>query len=291
MKTLTVLCIAVVGAAVATGWQEPVKLNGYINSGAGEWGTSISPDGTTLYFSSFRSGYMDIYVSHKAGGDWGPAQLVGPGNISTPAFENDPYIHWDDTTLYFVTERAGSWDIWYSKFAGGWTPAQPVPGAVNTSKHDEFNLCITPDGRTMYFSSDRPGAPGYWNIWASAWLGAAWGEPRPLGPPINSGFDDYAPKLSPDGRFMYFTSTRGDNYDIWVAEWSGSSWRNATKLGTPSNSTSLEFDPSVYVAGGGAGTLYFVSYREAPAEIWSADFSGGLSVAPASLGRVKALFR
>jgi Tol biopolymer transport system component len=291
VKWLSIFVISalIATSAVATGWSEPVKLNSFINSSYGEWGTCVSADGQKLYFGSFRSGAMDIYVSSWNGDDWGPSEIVSPGNISTAAYESDPYIDWDGTTLYFVTERDGTWDIWYSEYDGDWTVAEPIPGSVNTDDYDEFNLCITPDGQTMYFSSSRPGAPGYWNIWVSEWTGTEWGEPSSLGSEINSGHDDYAPKLTPDGRFMYFNSGRDGGLDLYVAERNGDSWINVTKLGSPPNSDTFEFDPSIYVSGT-SGTLYFVSYREGPDEIWAAEFVG-LQIEPASFGHIKTSFK
>jgi OOP family OmpA-OmpF porin len=276
--------------AQAAAWSEPVKLNANVNFGEYQWGTSISPEGNTLFFSSSVNRDMDVYCSRRSGGAWGPAEKISPGNVSTDAFENDPYIHWDNKTLYFVTDRSGSWDIWYSVYDGGWSTAQPIPGLVNTTTYDEFNLCITPDGRTMYFSSSRPGAGGYWSIWASRWTGSAWGEPNPLGLEINAGRADYAPKLTPDGRFMYFNSRRWENFlEIGVAEWNGSTWGNVRRLPQPPNSRSSEFDCSVHVTGD-AGTLYFVSTRSGRDEIWSSEFEG-VTVEPTSLGRIRALFR
>ncbi|UCE27204.1 MAG: PD40 domain-containing protein [Candidatus Coatesbacteria bacterium] len=291
MKSLSILVISVLIAphAFATGWSEPVKLNSFINSGYGEWGTCVSADGQEIYFGSFRSGVMDIYMSTWDGDDWGPAEIVSPGNISTAAYDSDPYIDWDGTTLYFVTERDGTWDIWYSEHDGGWAVAEPIPGSVNTDDYEEFNLCITPDGQTMYFSSSRPGAPGGWNIWASEWTGTEWDEPSPLGSEINSGDGDYAPKLTPDGLFMYFTSGRDGTLDLYVAERNGDSWGNVTKLGSPPNSDTFDFDPSVYVSGT-SGALYFVSYREGPDEIWVSEFTG-LRIEPTSLGYIKTSFK
>jgi OOP family OmpA-OmpF porin len=288
-KVVAIVSFAALAGAHATGWKEPVKLNANVNFGDYQWGTSIAPDGNTLYFASYLNDDMDVYRSRYVGGDWGPAEKIAPGNVSTEAFENDPYIHWDSKTLYVVTDRDGTWDIWRSVYNGGWSTAAPIPGAVNTEAYDEFNLCITPDGRTMYFSSSRPGAPGYWSIWASSWTGSAWSEPRPLGSAINAGRADYAPKLTPDGRFMYFNSRRWGDNDLCFASRVGASWGNVTRLPAPVNSGYTEFDASVF-AEGDVGTLYFVSYRGGRGEVWASEFEG-LSVEATSLGRVKAIFK
>jgi Tol biopolymer transport system component len=38
--------------------------------------------------------------------------------------------------------------------------------------------------------------------------GESWGPGRNLGAGINSEFNDYAPSISPDGRYLFFTSER-----------------------------------------------------------------------------------
>jgi len=77
---------------------------------------------------------------------------------------------------------------------------------------------ISPNGLSLYFGSNRPGGmPAVGNgdlqdIWVTrrASLDAPWGAPRNLGPNINSGFRDNTPKLSRDGHWLVFGSTRPD---------------------------------------------------------------------------------
>jgi hypothetical protein len=72
---------------------------------------------------------------------------------------------------------------------------------------------ISPNGLSLYFGSNRPGGvPGAdrQDIWVTrrASVDAPWGEPRNLGPTINTEFRENSPRLSPDGHWLIFGSTR-----------------------------------------------------------------------------------
>jgi hypothetical protein len=292
MRTWFTILLALSAPAAysyATGWSTPALLNNNINIGSEDWGTCISPDGQYLYFSA-EVGNWDIYRSHWTGNDWGVSEQLSPGNICTSSYEADPFIDWDNQTLYFVSERNGTWDIWYSILQGGiWTQAQLIPGAVNTDQYDEFNLCITPDHQTMYYSSSQPCSLGAWNIWKSTWSRTSWINPQPLGAPINSGLGDYAPKLTLDGQQMYFCSGRWDIYlELCCAEWDGSTWNNVQKLPMPPNTDNNDFDCSVFVSGT-IISLYYAIDMSGPSRIYRSD-SSGLTIEPTSLGFIKAQY-
>ena len=81
-----------------------------------------------------------------------------------------------------------------------WSAAVNMGPVVN-SANLEFWPSISPNGLSLYFGSNRPGgippAPGadLQDIWVTrrASLDAPWGEPRNLGPNINSAFRDNSP--------------------------------------------------------------------------------------------------
>ena len=88
-------------------------------------------------------------------------------------------------------------------------------GAVINSQDLDFWPAISPNGLSLYFGSTRPGgipavAPNIQDIWVThrASLDAPWGEPRNLGPNINSEFRDNSPTLSRDGHWLIFGSSR-----------------------------------------------------------------------------------
>ena len=87
-------------------------------------------------------------------------------------------------------------------------------GPVVNSPSLEFWPSISPNGLSLYFGSNRPGgilgAGDLQDIWVTrrASLDAPWGEPRNLGPNINTGFRDNFPRLSRDGHWLIFGSAR-----------------------------------------------------------------------------------
>lgn len=48
-------------------------------------------------------------------------------------------------------------------------------------------------------------------------LGGTWSPPRNMGPDINSDKRDFCPMVTPDGKYLFFSSKRLDAGDIfWV---------------------------------------------------------------------------
>ncbi len=80
---------------------------------AWEFNPEISADGRTLVFTSLRPGIGlgDLYVSHRRGGQWSPAQSLGPA-VNTSADEYHPTLSADGQWLYFVRRRADQGDFY-----------------------------------------------------------------------------------------------------------------------------------------------------------------------------------
>jgi tetratricopeptide (TPR) repeat protein len=87
-----------------TKWSKAVKLNKNINTKSWESHAFISEDGNYLVFASDRpGGYggLDIYISRKENGDWGPAVNIGP-EINTPFNEDRPSLINNRKNLFFT---------------------------------------------------------------------------------------------------------------------------------------------------------------------------------------------
>ena len=77
-------------------------------------------------------------------------------------------------------------------------------------------MYVTPDERVMLVSRDGfPDSFGGDDLYVSEFRGGAWTPMRHLGRPINSPEYDYGPLLSPDGRWLFFTSHRRGTGDIY----------------------------------------------------------------------------
>lgn len=149
------------------GWSAPINLGENINTEFWESSPSLSPDKNALYFSSNRPGGFggkDIYVSYRsANGKWLPAQNLGP-LINTAGDEIEPFIHADNSTLYFTSnglQGYGGLDIFLTRKdpAGKWQTPENLGYPINTIG-DEESIFISSDGATGYYASDRSDTHG-----------------------------------------------------------------------------------------------------------------------------------
>jgi tetratricopeptide (TPR) repeat protein len=143
-------------------WQEPEKLPAPINSDFDETHASLSPDMSTLYFTSNRPGGfggLDIYeISKDKYGQWGEPLNLGPA-INTPYDEETPMMHPDGKTLYFNSDgpsSMGGFDVLYSQKMsdGHWAAAVNMGYPVNSPDDDLFFM-PTLDKSEAYLTSFR----------------------------------------------------------------------------------------------------------------------------------------
>lgn len=142
-------------------------------------------------------------------------------------------------------------------------PQEFAPGIVSTGH--EFGISFTPDGKEAYFSRFAAKQPIH--IFRTRLVNGAWQEPEKLSISSDS-WSDLDPFVSPDGKQLFFVSTRTDegnasengkkDMDIWVAARSGDEWSSPHRLENV-NSPGKEGSPSV----ARDGTLYFFSDRDA----------------------------
>jgi len=152
-------------------WSRPVPLGSGIHSNYMESTASMSPDNKTIYFASNRpGGYggMDIYTAQrKADGSWGKAVNLGP-SINTRANEDAPFIHPNNTLLFFTTDRTGvigGNDIYKSERVNDeWQEPRNMGYPINTVADDSYFTLIA-DGTRGYFSSNRKGGLGGQDIY------------------------------------------------------------------------------------------------------------------------------
>lgn len=113
-------------------------------------------------------------------------------------------------TSYGMDDKNGK-DLYYNTLLGGdkWSVSKSLGGEINTP-YDEDYAYVTLDGRTMYFASKGHNSIGGYDIFVSTRKTTTdpWEEPKNMGYPINSPYDDFMfmPKLSGDE--AYFISNR-----------------------------------------------------------------------------------
>ncbi|MGD8500437.1 MAG: hypothetical protein PVJ86_07300 [Phycisphaerales bacterium] len=148
----------------------PENLGPNVNTPNNEIRGTISPDGLTLYFSSFGRpegyGRSDLYVTTRAtrSDPWGIATNLGP-TVNSPSWDIWPIMSPDGLWLFFTSGRPdglGEADIWMTRRASPsdpWGQAVNLGPTVNTSADDQ-SPHISRDGSTLYFESKRPDGYG-----------------------------------------------------------------------------------------------------------------------------------
>ncbi len=139
-------------------WSKTLKLNKNINTKYWESHGFISEDGNHLIFASDRPGGfggLDLYISTKVNGDWGPAVNVGP-EINTQFNEDRPFLINNGKTLFFSSqghENMGGYDIFRSDLQTNnlWSVPKNLGYPLNTPDDNFFFMPIG-NGKSGYYS-------------------------------------------------------------------------------------------------------------------------------------------
>jgi hypothetical protein len=176
----------------------------------------VTADGAWLWFASTRPlpgedaiGDWNLWRARRSGDGWGDAEPL-PEPINGDGDEYYPSLT-GDGTLYFTAERPGGLggeDLHRSRPEGdGWSAPENLGPAIN-SPGPEFNSLVHPGGEWILFGSLREGDSGGGDLYVSFPTADGWSPARSLPAPLNSPALDFCPALSPDGRFLFFSSTR-----------------------------------------------------------------------------------
>jgi tetratricopeptide (TPR) repeat protein len=139
-------------------WRPTVKLNKNINTKYWESHGYISEDGNYLIFASDRPGGLgglDLYISKKVNGDWGPAVNLGP-EINTPYNEDRPFLIRNGKTLFFSSQghrNMGGYDLFKSELQPNniWSNPENLGYPLNTPD-DNFFFMPASDGKSGYYA-------------------------------------------------------------------------------------------------------------------------------------------
>ena len=146
----------------------------------------------------------------------------------------------------------------------GKTPEVFAPGIISRAGfHLHSSLAFSPDGKEVYFTKyvSEPEVQG--TIWRMKQEGDVWGDA--VIAPFSGVYSDDSPVFSPDGRRLYFASTRpvearddSDDLNIWYVERRGEGWSEPVYAGDVLNSPYSDFRLSFT----SDGTVYLSSDRD-----------------------------
>lgn len=251
-----------------------------INSMALDYAPVVNADETIMIFTSRRGPdqgnlnenvfddnfyYEDIFISRKSGGEWQPAENIGPV-VNTKYHDSNFGFSPDGKTLYIYSDE-GNGDIYFTNNLSEDTWSEPIALSdnINSSGYNEKSVSQTADGNTLFFASNRPGGFGGFDIYYSTKnKKGEWGPSKNIGNVINTEGDEDGTFITFDGKTLYFSST-GHNgmggFDIFKSEYDSASsqWSNPENLGYPLNTPD---DDIYFVMTKDGKTGYYATVRE-----------------------------
>lgn len=180
---------------------------------------AISPDGKRLAVArSANDESINIWVKQLDRGSSVQVTTAGQENYSPAWTPNGSSVTFSSNTV------AEPFELWTKRADGS---SQAVLQAHE--RRSLFAARWSPDGKWLIFQTD-PGSPGAGDI-----LGIRPGiDPAPL-PLVVTKFTEIAPALSPDGRWLAYTSNETGKYEIYVVPFpntGAAKWAVSTSGGT-----------------------------------------------------------
>lgn len=213
-----------------------------------------APNGRSIYFSSARSGGLNLWRVPVAS-DGTPSGLPEPvtnggGQDADPAMARDGKL-----AFAILRQNADIWRLPVSPESG--VPTGPPQALIATTREDSRGAW-SPDVTRIAFNSDRN---GQMNIWLYS-LADGWTRQLTHGPG-----GDFQPNWSPDGRRIAFFSSRASSVDIWTVDVESGTLVQLTR------SASIEVNPFFSPDG---KRIAYQSDQSGRLEVWvmNADGSG-----------------
>ncbi len=174
---------------------------------------NISPDGNKIVFASFQpldnqgpeSEIGHTWIVERNGTGWGEPKPLRPELFGYPSLSSAG-------NLYINPRREdgfGGEDIYVSKFKDGEYAELENLGEQVNSEMDEVDPFIAPDESYIIFlRRDKEGFGGFDLFISFRKDDGSWTKAKNMGEPINSSASELCPSVSPEGKYIFFTSYR-----------------------------------------------------------------------------------
>ena len=200
-------------------WQRPELLDGEVNSDFNDGVNALPTRGNNMYYTQCNGpqgelANCQIYEITQRGRSWEDPELM-PFCEDTTVNYAHPALSPDGDRMFFVSDMEGdNYDIYvvnYVRRGGTWSDPVNLGPAVNTDGDEMFPYMK--NDSTLYFSSNGHGGMGGLDLYKTTGRGNEWSEPENLGPPFNSGADDFGITFKDNGEEGYFSSNRSHQSD------------------------------------------------------------------------------
>jgi len=178
----------------------------------------ISPDGSLMLFSTFKD-YMgkpdgfnfNIWTSELKEDKWQKPKPIG-APISSTGNEFYPVMT-NNKTIYFTSDKEGNSDIYFSKFNNGeYQEPIKLPNNINSEEREADAFIARDESYIIFVRVDQPDGFGNSDLYISFRISEnEWTDPINMGSNVNSNQVDGSPYVTPDGKYLIFTSGRLEN--------------------------------------------------------------------------------
>jgi hypothetical protein len=184
---------------------------------------TVGPDDQTLYFTSLKSPdkapYMlleqaNIWAIKLEMDGWTEPVMMGRSINTAKYYENYPSVT-KDGTVYYMSRRevgVGRTDVWRSRNLDGiYGEAENLGDAVNTEDSD-IDPFVAPDENYLIVCQELAEGFGDFDLYIYFQNeDKSWSGPFNLGEEVNSEGFEARPYVTPDGKYLFFTSNREES--------------------------------------------------------------------------------
>jgi hypothetical protein len=200
-------------------WKTPQSISRNINTPQNEDEPNISPDGQSVYYQSWKTGWENIggpyFKAELSGETW--KNPVGLNSGITEFFKNEAAknqgVATDGSTFSpdgkififaFGEDYFGNMDLYISKLGNNGKWSYPEKLSISTPYNDRCPF-LAADGKTLYFASNGYDGFGKMDIFKTIMNNdGSFAEVINIGEPLNTKDDDYGFALTADGDDAYF---------------------------------------------------------------------------------------
>lgn len=208
---------------IGEGWSEPQTA--FFSGKHSDVDVTFSPDGQMLFFASDRrdaaSENMDIYYIEKKSNGWSEPIFGGEEVGSKDGSEVHACLS-NKGNLFFRSNRPGGYghdDIYKASYVNGAFQDVVNMGPKINTAHMETDCFVAPDESFLLFNTRRPEDDNLYKIYVSFQLEEGnWSKAVPLGEEVTSIYGAIGSTLTPDGKYLLFSSRRGDKRaKYWIS--------------------------------------------------------------------------
>ena len=227
---------------------------GVISTADDEFGGSISPDGTTIYYDiTVPAHYLYVMCeSHLVRGKWQKPKVLPFSGLYR---DSDPVLTPDGQTLLFASDRPRNgvesrsfyiWSVTKAKTKSGWSEPRALEGPINSEGSQVFASMA--NNGNLYFTSDRK--TGRFDIFRSKLVDGKYQEAEDLGPAINAeGVSSLEALIAPDESYLLIGSFGRKpgfgNSDLFISYNQNGKWSEPKNLGPVINTSAREYSPRI----------------------------------------------